>query len=164
MKKTEEIIGLPVISIADGIEVGNVKNLIINTENRTINYIVVDKGMHLLGTKVIPSDKILGIGEYALTVEDENIISIISKVPTAIQLLERNISVKGSKMLTEKGKLAGEVTEMYFDEEDGCRIKGIDYMPLNGQSVVKFLPDKYVMTYGKQLVIVYEAFESMASY
>jgi len=161
MKKTQEIIGLPIISVSDGIEIGNVKNLIIDADNRTVSYIVVDSGIHLLGAKVIQSDKILGIGEYAITVEDENTISIISKVPTAIELLERNITIKGTKMLTEKGKIVGEVTEIYFDEDDECRIKGIEYRPMKGQSSAKFLPDKTVITYGKNLVVVYEAFESM---
>jgi len=161
MKKTGEIIGLPIISIADGMEIGSVKNLIVNAGDRTISYIVIDSGMHVLGAKVIPTDKILGIGEYALTVEDENTISIISKVPAAIELLEKNILVKGAKILTEKGQMAGEVTELFFDEDDECRIKGIEYKPLSDQKAVRFLPDKCVITYGKHLVVVYEAFESM---
>ena len=53
MKKTQEIIGLPIIGILDGVEIGNVKSLIINADDRTISYIVVDSGMHLLGAKVI---------------------------------------------------------------------------------------------------------------
>jgi len=163
MKRTVEIIGLPIVSIADGMEIGNVKNLIVNADDRTINFIVVDVGMHLLGAKVIQSDKILGIGEYALTVQDESAVSIISKVPAAIELLEKNITVKGSKMLTEKGKMAGEVMEICVDEDDGCRIKGIEYKPFDDQSAVVFLPDECVITYGKHLVTVYETFESMTS-
>ena len=163
MKKTEEMIGLPIISIADGMEIGNVKSLIVDTDDRKVSYFVVDRGMHLLGAKVIPSEGVLGIGEYAMTIENEDAILTISKVPAAIQLLEKNIAVKGSKMLTERGKMAGEVTEVYFDENDDCKIKGIEFMPLGSQQSVKFLPDKYVMTYGKQLVIVYDSFESMAS-
>ena len=162
MKKTKEILGLPIIGILDGMEIGNVKSLIINADARTINYIIVDSGMHLLGAKVIPSDKVLGIGEYAMTVEDEEVISIISKVPAAIELLGKNVSVYGAKILTKKGKMVGEVTEVYFDEEDGCRIKGIEYMPVYDPSVVKLLSDKGVITYGRQLVIIVDEYESMA--
>ena len=163
MKKTKEIIGLPIISVSDGTEIGSVKSLIVNAGNRTIDYIVVDSGMHLLGAKVIQTEKILGVGEYALTVEDENVISVISKIPAAIELLEKNIIITGARMLTEKGKIAGEVTEIYFDEDDNCKIKGVEYKPITDQSIVKFLPDKCIITYGKHLVIVFEAFESMAS-
>jgi len=161
MKKTKEIIGLPIISVTDGMEIGNVKNLIINADSRTVNFIVVDTGIHLLGAKVIQSDKILGIGEYALTVEDENTITTISKAPSAIELLEKNITIKGARMLTEKGKIVGEVTEIYIDEDDECRIKGIEYKPMKDPASAKFLPDKSVVTYGKNLVVIYEAFESM---
>jgi uncharacterized protein YrrD len=163
MKRTEEIVGLPIISISDGIEIGNIKNYIINAVGRTINYIVVDDGERVFDAKVIPADKILGIGEYAMTVEDESAISIISKVPEAIGLIEQNILIKGTKLLTEKGKMAGEVTEVIFEGDAGCKIIGIEYKPAGDQQDVKFLPDKCVITYGKQHVVIYEAFESMAA-
>jgi len=162
MKKTQEIIGLPIIGILDGVELGNVKSLIVNADDRTMNYIVVDSGMHLLGAKVIHSDRILGISEYAMTVEDENVVSVISKVPAAIELLGKNISVTGAKILTKKGRMAGEVTEVFIDEDDSCRIKGVEYKSIGDPSTVKFLPDKAVITYGKQLVIVLDNFESLA--
>ncbi|MDR3119804.1 MAG: PRC-barrel domain-containing protein [Clostridiales bacterium] len=164
MKKTQEIIGLPIISIFDGTEIGTVKNLVINADDRSISFLVVDNGLHLLGAKVISTDRILGIGEYAVTVEDENVVSMISKLPSAVELLEKNVQIKGSKVLTKKGRMAGEITELFVDEEDRCRIKGMEFVPLNSglsDTNAKFLPDKCVITYGKHLVIVFEAFDSM---
>ena len=88
MKKTKEIIGLPIISIFDGTEIGMVKNIIINAEDRSFSYFVVENGLHLLGAKVISTDRVLGIGEHAVTVEDDNVVSMISKIPAAMDLLE----------------------------------------------------------------------------
>ena len=163
MKKTQEIIGLPIISVFDGTEVGSVKNIIINAEDRAASFIVIDNGLHLIGAKVIPTDKILGIGEYAVMVEDESAISMISKIPEAIGLLEKNVQIKGSKVLTKKGRMAGEITEIFLDEDDRCRIKGLEFISLKDSESPQFLPDKCVITYGKNLVIVFEAFESMVA-
>src|SRR5690554_3473991 len=109
MKKTQEIIGLPIISISDGMEVGKVKSIIINADEGAIDYIVVEGGIQILGARVIATDKSLGIGEYAVTIENENAVNDISKIPSAIDLLQKNIQVKGTKVLTKKGRLIGEI-------------------------------------------------------
>ena len=163
MKKTKEITGLPIISIFDGTEIGMVKNIIINAEDRSISYIVVENGLHLLGAKVISTERVLGIGEHAVTVEDENVVSMISKIPAAMDLLEKNVQIRGSKVLTKKGKLVGEITEIFVDEEDRCRIKGMEFLPLRGDGSAKFLPDKCIVTYGRHLIIILDAFESALS-
>ncbi|MCL2058921.1 MAG: PRC-barrel domain-containing protein [Oscillospiraceae bacterium] len=163
MKKTKEIIGLPIISIFDGSEIGMVKNIIINAEDRSISFLVVENGLHLLGAKVISTDRVLGIGEHAVTVEDDNVISMISKIPAAMDLLEKNVHIRGSKVLTKKGKLVGEITEIYVDEDDRCRIRGMEFFPLRGDGSAKFLPDKCIVTYGRHLVIVSDTFESAIS-
>ena len=163
MKKTKEIIGLPIISIFDGTEIGMVKNIIINAEDRSFSYVVVENGLHLLGAKVIATDRILGIGEHAVTVEDDNVVSMISKIPAAMDLLEKNVQIRGSKVLTKKGRLVGEITEIYVDEEDRCRIKGMEFLPLRGDGSAKFLPDKCIVTYGRHLIIVTDVYESMLS-
>ena len=162
MKKTQEIIGLPIISIFDGTEIGTVKNIIISAEDRAIKFVIIDSGLHLLGAKVISTEKILGIGEYAVTVEDDHVVSMISKIPAAIDLLEKGVIIKGAKMLTKKGRLAGEISEIFVDEDDNCQIKGIEFKPLYGESKMLYLPDEYVITYGKHLVIVTESIESSA--
>ena len=161
MKKTKEIIGLPIISIANGTEIGAVKNVIVNADDRSISYLVVDSGLHALGAKVIPTEKVLGIGEYAVTVEDEGAVSLVSKIPAALELLEKNVLIKGSKALTKKGRLAGEISEIFVDEEDCCRIIGLEFKPLKDGGRALFMPDQCVITYGKHLVIIFESFDSM---
>ncbi|MDR1438648.1 MAG: PRC-barrel domain-containing protein, partial [Clostridiales bacterium] len=117
MKRIKEIIGLPIISIFDGMEIGTVKNIIVNSSYRMINFLVVDSGLHFLGAKVIPTDQVLGIGEYAVTVEDDSVISTISKIPSAVELLEKNVMLIGCKVLTKKGRMCGEISEVFVDED-----------------------------------------------
>lgn len=160
MKKTKEIIGLPIISILDGVEVGKVKTVIINAEKGAIDYVVVDSGIQILSAKVIPTEYVLGIGEYALTIENEDAINDISKIPAAIDLLQKNIQVKGTKVLTKKGRLIGEIGDIYIDEENNCSILGLEYIADITQKSIRIIPRDSIITFGKNLVVVKDDVES----
>lgn len=160
MKKTQKILGLPVVSISDGLEVGKVKSIIINAERGAIDYIVVDSGIQIFSARVIPMDDVLGIGEYALTIENEGVITDISRIPEAIQLLQNDIKVKGTKVLTKKGRLIGEIGDIYIDEDDHCKIKGLEFIDDITQKQLKIIPRDTVITFGKNLTVVKEDIEA----
>ncbi|NLD50793.1 MAG: hypothetical protein GX660_26935 [Clostridiaceae bacterium] len=160
MKKTQEILGLPIISISDGLEVGRVKNIIINAREGSADYVVVDSGIQILGAKIIPTEKVLGIGEYALTIENEEAINDLSKIPAAIDLLQQNIQVKGTKVLTQKGRLMGEIGDIFVDEDENCMIVGLEYIADITQKKIRIIPRESVLTFGKNLVIVKENVEN----
>ena len=147
MKKSHQIIGLPIISISDGNEVGKVKNIVLNADDGTIDYFVVDSGIQVLSTRVIPTSNVLGIGEYAMTVLNPEAISDISKIPSAIDLLQKNITVKGTKVLTKKGSLIGETGDIFVDVENGCNIVGIEYIADITQKKVRLIPRSSVITF-----------------
>jgi uncharacterized protein YrrD len=160
MKKSKEIIGLPIISISDGTEVGKVKTVIINAEKGAIDYVVVDSGIQILSAKVIPTEYVLGIGEYALTIENEDAINDISKIPAAIDLLQKNIQVKGTKVLTKKGRLIGEIGDIYVNEDDHCSIIGLEFIADITQKNVRIIPRDSIITFGKNLVVVKDDVEA----
>lgn len=160
MKKTQKILGLPIISISDGMEAGRVKSIIINADKGAIDYIVVDSGIQIFSARVIPTDDVAGIGEYALTIENEGVITDISRIPDAIQLLQNDIRVKGTKVLTRKGSLIGEIGDIYVDENDGCKITGLEFIADITQKKVRLIPRDSVITFGKNLTVVKEDIEA----
>lgn len=160
MKKTQKILGLPIISISDGMEAGRVKSIIINAEKGAIDYIVVDSGIQIFSARVIPTENILGIGEYALTIENESVITDISKIPAAIDLLQKDIQVKGTKVLTKKGRLIGEIGDIYINENSCCNISGLEFIADITQKKVRLIPRESVITFGKNLIVVKEDVES----
>ena len=151
---------MPIISISDGMEVGKVKSIIINAEKGAIDYIAVDSGIQIFSARVIATEDILGIGEYALTIENEDVITDISKIPSAIQLLQKDIRVKGTKVLTKKGSLIGEIGDIYVDENNGCRITGLEFIADITQKQIRLIPRDSVITFGKNLTVVTEDVES----
>ncbi|MEN6315621.1 MAG: PRC-barrel domain-containing protein [Clostridiaceae bacterium] len=160
MKKTQKILGLPIISISDGLEVGKVKSIIINADRGAIDYIVVDSGIQIFSARIIPTEDVLGIGEYALTIENESVITDISKIPAAIQLLQNDIRVKGTKVLTKKGSLIGEIGDIYIDENNECKITGLEFIADITQKKIRLIPRDTVITFGKNLTVVKEDFEN----
>lgn len=160
MKKTQRILGLPIISISDGLEVGKVKSIIINADRGAIDYIVVDSGIQIFSARVIPTEDVLGIGEYALTVENEGVITDINRIPAAIQLLQNDIRVKGTKVLTKKGRLIGEIGDIYIEDNDNCKITGLEFIADITQKQIRLIPRDSVITFGKNLTVVKEDVES----
>ncbi len=160
MKKSQQIIGLPIISIAEGNEVGKVKNIVVNADKGTIDYFVVDSGIQVLSTRVIPTANVLGIGEYAMTILNPEAISDISKLPAAIDMLQKNITIKGTRVLTKKGSLIGETGDIYVDVEKECCIVGIEFIADITQKKIRLIPRSSVITFGKTLLVVEDDVQS----
>lgn len=158
MKTAQQIIGLPVVSIIDGNEIGKVKNVIINALKGTIDFFVIDSGVRSLAGGVIPADRVLGIGEYALTILQPDDISDIVKIPAAIELMQKNITVRGTRVLTKKGSLLGETGDIIVDEQNSYNITGVEFLPADSSVKSGIIPRSSVITFGKDLLVVQDDF------
>ncbi|MDA8233383.1 MAG: PRC-barrel domain-containing protein [Clostridia bacterium] len=156
MKRSEEILGLSIISIGDGREVGRVKDLVVNPEQGAVECLVVENGNRHLGVKVIPFKDVEGIGEYAVTVANDTTIVELDEVPHVSNLLERNVQVKGTKVLTRKGNFIGEVTEYIVDEDNNGKIVGCQLAARDDSLNNKYIPKDSVVTFGKDVLVVVE--------
>ncbi|EPZ39678.1 PRC-barrel domain containing protein [Anoxybacillus ayderensis] len=152
MKSSAQVIGLPVISIQNGVQLGQIQSFIINPEKGAVEFLIVDHQEQQTGTKLIPFRHIIGIGEFAVTVEEERIVLDLNAIPIFNELVNEKIAIKQAKVMTRKGQLLGEATEFYMDEETG-QITGIEVQIGNESRIVRA---DHVITYGKDLLIVHE--------
>lgn len=152
MKKTAEILGLPVISITEGKELGHVKELVVNAAAGTVAAIVVDDGKWYLGAKLLPFGAVAGIGEYALTIDSSSHVISITAAPELEALLAANVKVIGSKVLTRSGRIQGKVTEFHFDLSG--KIASCEIEESSGNVVQ--INSHQVITYGKEVLIIAE--------
>lgn len=157
MKTSQQVIGLPVISISDGIEIGNVKNAIVNATRGTVDYFVVDSGLRALPGGVIPVENVLGIGEDALTILNPEDVSEMLKTPSAMDLLQRNVTVAGVRVMTRKGTMMGETGDFYLDEDAACAIVGVLFIPRGGLPG-GIISRESIITFGKSLLVVKDDF------
>jgi len=152
MKKSTQINGLPIINIADGNQVGKVKSLVINPDKGSVDFLTIDDEDWQVSVKAIPFKKVVGIGEYAVTIESENAVIDLNEIPIANQLVGKKIKIINNKVMTRKGELIGEVEEYFVDEDTG-HILGMQLKVANKQVA---LSSSLVVTFGKDIIIVNE--------
>ncbi|MGI6412750.1 MAG: PRC-barrel domain-containing protein [Syntrophomonadaceae bacterium] len=155
MKKTQEILGLPVFSIMDGKKIGQVKDLVINPEDGKVDFILVSNGAWYVGARVLPYKSVMGIGEHAVTTESEGQLSLINDTAAAKNLLQRNVMVKGNRVLTKQGNLVGVVSEFSIDEMTG-KITRLEYKTAQDESKVEIIEADQVLTFGSDVIVIKE--------
>ncbi|AZB44922.1 photosystem reaction center subunit H [Bacillus sp. FJAT-42376] len=152
MKKSIEIVGLPIVCITEGTEAGEVKSLVINPEKGTVDFLTVEHAEWQVSVKAIPFKKIVGIGEYAVTIESENSIIDLNEIPIANQLVNKRIKINDTRVMTRKGQLLGEAKEFFVDEDNGL-ILGLQIGHKEKQVTIA---SSDVMTFGKDILVVKE--------
>jgi len=160
MKKSQEIIGLPVFSIVDGKKIGQVKDLVLNPEEGKLDFILVSNGSWYVGARVLPYKAVMGIGQHAVTTESENLLTSINETSSANSLLQRNIEIKGNRVLTNKGNLIGVITEYEVDELSG-KITRLEYRSAYDESSIEIIDATQVLTYGSDVIVVKEPQEGL---
>lgn len=160
MKRSEELLGLSIISIEDGKEVGIVRDLIVNPNDRSVECLVVDDGSRYREVKILPFSMVEGVGEYAVTIQSADAISDMSEHPEIQKLLEQNVHVKGTKVATKKGRLIGSVMEYYVDEDNKGKIDACELVPAGAvDKNTKIIKAEFVITFGKDILVVDENIE-----
>ncbi|MGE6751872.1 PRC-barrel domain-containing protein [Rossellomorea sp. NPDC071047] len=152
MKKSAEMKALPIINIFDGSEIGRVKSLVINPEKGSVDFLTIEHEDWQVSVKAIPFKKVVGIGEYAVTVENENAVIDLNEIPIANQLVNKKIKINDTRVMTRKGQMIGNIQEFYVDDETGAIVS----LELNAQDSTFFLGTEHVLTFGKDIIIVNE--------
>lgn len=129
MKKSAEILGLPIISITEGRELGTSKTLVIDAKNGLIAAITVEDEEWYRGVKLIPYDSIIAIGDDAITILHSDKILGLSQVGDFESMLDANIKILGTKAITRTGKIRGKISEIFVGDDgkiEKCEIQAND--------------------------------------
>lgn len=153
MKKSQEIIGLPVFSIVDGKMLGQVEDLVINPEGGRVDFVLVRIGSGYTGVKALPFNAVIGVGDDALTTESQDQLSPISENADAFNLLQRNIAVIGTRVLTNQGNFIGVISEYAIDEQNGS-FASLEYKTTLDENKIEAIDGADVLTYGAEVVVV----------
>lgn len=159
MKKSVDIIGLPVIDISEGNEIGIATKLVINSVEGSVAALVVDDGKWYLGAKLLPFTAIAGLGESAITIISDSSILKVENAPNLEQLLHADIAVIGTKVLTKAGRIQGTVKEIIVDTTG--KITDCEIEELNGE--FSTIPAQRIFTFGKKVLIIADENETAPS-
>ena len=150
MKKSAEILGLPIISITEGRELGVSKTLLIDAKNGKVAAITIEDDDWYRGVKLIPYESVIAIGEDAVTItHSENILNL-EEAGDYERLLVENIRVIGTKAITKKGRIQGKVTEVIIG--DGGKIERCEITAPDGS--INEVDAAQISIFGKQVTVV----------
>ena len=117
MKKSVDILGLPVISITEGRELGMSKTLLIDAPNRVVAAITIEDEDWYRGVKLIPYDNVIAVGEDAVTINNRENILTLDAAGDFETLLDDNIRVIGTKAITRSGVIQGTISEIFIGDD-----------------------------------------------
>ena len=129
MKKSVEILGLPVISITEGRELGMSKTLLMDARNGMVAAITIEDEDWYRGVKLIPYESVIAIGDDAVTITNSENILKLDDAGDYEALLDDNIRVIGTKAITKSGTIQGQITEVYIGDDgkiEKCEITAPD--------------------------------------
>ena len=150
MKKSVDILGLPVISITEGRELGMSKTLLIDAPNRVVAAITIEDEDWYRGVKLIPYDNVIAVGEDAVTINNSENILTLDAAGDFETLLDDNIRVIGTKAITRTGVIQGIISEIFIGE-DGSIEKCEITTPEGSTSEVTA---DQVSIFGKQVTVI----------
>lgn len=150
MKKSVEIIGLPVISITEGRELGMSKSLLIDAKNGAIAAIIIEDEDWYRGVKLLPYSSVVAIGADAVTVVNSETILTLEDAGDYETMMDENVKVIGTKAITKSGTIQGNVVEIYVGE--GGKIEKCEIESPDG-SLSEITSDQ-ISIFGKQVTII----------
>ena len=150
MKKSVEILGLPVISITEGRELGMSKTLLIDAKNGTVAAITIEDADWYRGVKLIPYESVIAIGDDAVTITNSENILTLDAAGDYEALLDDNIRIIDTKAITKSGTIQGKVTELYIGDDgkiEKCEITAPD-------GTTSDIATDQISIFGKQVTVI----------
>lgn len=155
MKKSQSIIGLPVISIDEAAQLGKVKEILIDPCEGKARYLLIMDEKWYLGAKLIEFDKVISFGDDAIIIQTEKNLAKFCDVDDAIKLAEKNIRIIDSKAFTERGQYIGIIKEYYIREKEGT----ISGCLLEGANGTFMLESPQIVSFGARTLVLDGTFE-----
>lgn len=151
LHRSKKILGMPVISLADGQVVGRVKRLLLDLPNLKIAGIILDRKGWFKEQPVIPYSHVKNIGSHAVTIDEASAVVNLRSLPELEELAKKLLPLVGTRVITEEGVVLGTVEDFFFDPQDGkiqeLELKG---KPWQGNTL---LPASTIRTCGRDALI-----------
>lgn len=157
MRRAQDIIGLPVIEIEAGKQVGTAKDVLIDRD-WSIQGVLLDSKHWFGSPRYIGWEHIVSIGDDAVMVKDEQAVrEWESESADTFPLLDGNLKLKGLPVITVDGEQLGLVEDVYIGEQMDKKIIGYE---LSGGLITdlkegrKWIPSLQEAKLGEDAVIV----------
>ncbi len=155
MKRTKDLVGLPVFAVAEGDFVTQVYSTVVDPAEGKIEYLLLEGDQWYMEKKCIAFSEITAIGANALTTEKAANVKQVTQVEKAVKLISQETNILNTGIMTRDGRLLGTVSEFFFDEATGA-IAGFELLPPESAEPAGIIPAAQVITIGKKYLVVKE--------
>ncbi|SHE32831.1 Uncharacterized protein YrrD, contains PRC-barrel domain [Desulfofundulus australicus DSM 11792] len=155
MRKSKQFIGMPVISLQEGQQIGVVRGLVVDPEKKAVAALIIEQKGWFKEQKYIPFNRVHSVGENVITIDRSSNAERGAKLPDIVKLARERTGVTGARIVTENGTLLGHVDEYYVDLETGD-IVGLEFSGGFLNSVISgraFLDTAFIRTIGKEVIV-----------
>lgn len=162
MRRSRKFISMPVISLEDGLQIGQVRGLVVNPTAKTVSALLVEQKKWFKEQKIIPFMKIRSIGDDAITIEKNSTVQRPANLPEIISLLKEKVELIGAKVIAENGTTLGFVDDYYITTNSG-EIVGLEISGNFLNSLLKgkaHLSMEHIRTIGKKVLVATEGAEN----
>lgn len=156
LKRSVEILNLPVISITEGRELGTSKSLLIDAKNGVVAAITIEDEDWYRGVKLLPYSSVIAIGEDAVTITNSENILTLEDASDYETMLDANVRIIGTKAITKTGTIQGKVSEIFVGE--GGRIEKCALE--NEEGGAAEINADQISIFGKQVTVIDAELES----
>lgn len=118
MRRAQDVIGLPVLALDTGEELGCVRDILCDQEWRVLGVLLQEEGWFQSGL-YIPLEKIHAVGEDCLTVEGQDAaVSMHDLIASdTVGLVTGKSRLKGKTVYTASGEQLGTIEDVYFSQD-----------------------------------------------
>lgn len=162
MKPSRKFLSLPIITLHEGQHIGYVKSLILDPKSKSLAALVIDPKGFFKDQRIIPYSKVVSVGDDAITIDKSSQVEKPANLPEILTLIKEKLSIIGTKIVTESGKVLGIADEYYIEPETG-KVKEIEISGgkleglLNGKA--RLQADQLV-TIGHDVIVAQKGSES----
>lgn len=155
--RLQDMIGLSVFDVEGGKQVGKVLDVMLN-EDWTISGIALEgKVIFSSNCKVVLWEDIVAYGEDAVMIRNQQAVRRWEAENIQLTFISGNGKLKELPVLTEDGTMIGYVADVYFEQDLGNTITGIEISDgfisdlMEGRKILPFIPG---MTKGENAIMV----------
>lgn len=155
--KGNDTIGLKVVTLEDGTQIGTVKDIIYDPGSHEVRALLLEAAGLFSEAKVVLIDNIHSIGQDAVTIMSGDMVTNASEAPGPVSVItEDNQYLTKTHIVTEDGNDLGQVTDIYFDPHTGkvSELEVSQGLIKNVQSGKKRVRVSDIITVGKDATIV----------
>lgn len=153
---SRSLIGRAVVSVADGEKAGEISDVHLDLDTRTVLGFAVggsDSLFHKEAPLIVPFSGVQNIGPQAVTVTDNAQVLTGQEVPATVATLER----LRKRVVSEGGEVVGDGNDVIFDPTTGA-ITGFQLVPQGGflgvGATTRVIPIADVVGFGRDVITV----------